>query len=53
MNTHDGKTDNQITCILTDKRGLSNMLDTQTFREANCGTNQYVVAAKVRWRETW
>jgi hypothetical protein len=50
MNAHDGKTDSQIACMLTDNRWLSIILDTQTFREADCDTDQYMVAAKVRWR---
>jgi len=40
MNSHDGKTDNQIAYILTE-RCLSSKLDARTFREADCDTNQW------------
>lgn len=48
MNSHDGRSDNQIAHIFRDRRWLSHILDGQTFREADCDPNQYMVAAKVR-----
>jgi hypothetical protein len=44
----DGKTHNQIDYIFIDKRWHSSMVYVQSFREADCDTIIYLVAAKVR-----
>jgi hypothetical protein len=46
----DGVTHNQIDYILTDKRQQSNILHVQSFREADCDTDHYLVVAKLRQR---
>jgi hypothetical protein len=46
----DGKTHNQIDHILRDGRWLSNILDVQSFRAADCDTDHYLVVAEVRER---
>jgi hypothetical protein len=46
----DGKTHNQIDHILVDRRTHSNVLDVQSFREADCDSDHYLVVAKVRER---
>jgi hypothetical protein len=46
----DGKTHNQIDHILVDRRRHSNVLDVQSFKEADCDTHHYLMVAKVRER---
>jgi len=46
----DGKTQNQIDHILTDRRRHSSVLDVQSFRGADCNTDHYLVVAEVRER---
>jgi hypothetical protein len=46
----DGKTHNQIDHILVDRRWHSRILDVRRFRGADCDTDHYLVAAKVRER---
>jgi hypothetical protein len=48
----DGKTHNQITHILTDRRQYSSVPDVRTFRNVDCDTDHYLVVAKVRERLT-
>jgi hypothetical protein len=46
----DGKTHNLIDHILIDRRRHSNVLDDRLLRAADCDSNHYLVAAKVRDR---
>jgi hypothetical protein len=46
----DGKTHNQTDHILIDKRWHSNIADVRTLTRADCGTDHYLVVAKVRHR---
>jgi hypothetical protein len=46
----DGKSHNQIDHTLIDRRWHSSKLDVRSFRRADCGTDHYVVLAKVRER---
>jgi hypothetical protein len=44
----DGKTYNQTDYVLIDRRWHSSILDVQSFREAGCDADHYLVVAKVR-----
>ena len=46
----DGKTNNQIDHILTDRRWHSSILNVQSFGGADCDTDHYLVVAKVMER---
>jgi hypothetical protein len=46
----NGKTHNQIDYILIGRRWHSSVLDVQSFRGADCDTDQYLVVAKIRER---
>jgi hypothetical protein len=46
----DGKTHNQTNHILIDKGRYSNIVDIRSFRRADCDSDHYMVAAKVRQR---
>ena len=46
----DGKTYNKIDHILLDRRWHLSILDVQSFRGADCDTDNYLVVAKVRER---
>jgi hypothetical protein len=46
----EGNTHNQIDHILIDRRRHSSILDIRSFRAADCDTDRYLVAAKVRER---
>jgi hypothetical protein len=41
---------NQIDHILIDRRWYSSMFDVQSFRAADCDTDQYLMVARVRER---
>jgi hypothetical protein len=43
----DGKTNNQTDHVLIDRRSNSSILDVQSFREADCDTDHYMVIAEV------
>jgi hypothetical protein len=45
-----GKTNNQIDCILTERKRHLSILDVQSFRAADCDTDHYLVVAKVMER---
>jgi hypothetical protein len=45
-----GKIPNQIDHILIDRRWHSSILDEQSFREADCDTDHYLLVARVRER---
>jgi hypothetical protein len=45
-----GRTHNKIEHILIDRRRHSSILDVRSFRAADCDTDHYLVAAKVRER---
>jgi hypothetical protein len=49
-NSADGKTYNQIVHVLVDRRRKSSILDVRSFRGADCDTEQYLVASKLRER---
>jgi hypothetical protein len=44
------KTHNQINHFLVDRRRYSSVLEVRSFRAADCGTDHYLVVAKVRER---
>jgi len=44
----DGKTHNQINQMLIDRRWHLSILDVRSCRGADCGTDHYLVVAKVR-----
>jgi len=46
----DGQTHNQIDHILVDRRWHLSILDVQSFRGADCDTDQYVVVVLFRER---
>jgi hypothetical protein len=46
----DGKTHNQIDCILIDRRWHSAIVNVRSIREADCDTDVCLVVAKVRER---
>jgi hypothetical protein len=46
----EGNTHNQTDHVLIDKRRHSSILDVRFFRGADCDTDHYLVAAKVRER---
>jgi hypothetical protein len=46
----EGKTQNLIDHVLIDRRRHSSIVDVQSFRKADCDTDNYFVAAKVRER---
>jgi hypothetical protein len=46
----EGNTHNQIDYVLIDRKRHSNILDVRSFRGADCDTDHYLVAAKVRER---
>jgi hypothetical protein len=45
---HDGKTHNEICHVLIDRQRNSSMFDVQSFTEADCDTNHYLVVPKIR-----
>jgi endonuclease/exonuclease/phosphatase family metal-dependent hydrolase len=44
----EGDTHNQIDHVLIDRRRHSSIVDVQSFREADCDTDHYLVVTKVR-----
>jgi hypothetical protein len=50
--SHNGKTHNQTDHILMDRRRHSSVLDVRSFRGADCDSDNYLVVAKVRYRQT-
>jgi hypothetical protein len=52
LTSPDGKAHKQIDHILIDRRWHSSILDVRSFRGADCDTDQYLVAEKVRERLT-
>jgi hypothetical protein len=46
----DGKTENQIGPLLSEKRHLSNLMDVRSYRGANIETDYYLVGIKLRAR---
>jgi hypothetical protein len=46
----NGKTPQLVDHILVDRRRHSNILDVRSYRVADCDTDHYVVAAKLRER---
>jgi hypothetical protein len=46
----DGKTENQIDHLLTDKRRFSNLMDVRSYGGANIKSDQYQVGIKLRAR---
>jgi hypothetical protein len=48
LTSPDGNTHNQIDRILIDRRRHSSVLDVRSFRAADCGTDHYLVVAKIR-----
>jgi hypothetical protein len=46
----DGKTHNQTDNIFIGRRKHSSILDVQSFREADCDTDHYLMVARVRER---
>jgi hypothetical protein len=46
----DGNTHDQIDHFLVDRRRLSSIFDVRSFRWAECDTDHYLVAAKLRQR---
>jgi hypothetical protein len=46
----DGENHNQIDHILIDRRWYSNILDSRTFKGADCDTAHYLLVARVRMR---
>jgi hypothetical protein len=44
----DGQINNQINCILIDRRWPSSILDVRSFRQGDCDSEHYLVVAKVR-----
>jgi hypothetical protein len=48
--TPEGNTHNQIDHVLIDRRQHSNILDVQSFSEADCDTDHYLVIVKMRER---
>jgi hypothetical protein len=48
LESPDGKMHNHNNHILIDRRRHSSIIDVQSFRAAYCGTDHYLVVAKVR-----
>jgi len=47
LTSSDGKTNNQVVHLLIDRRWHSNVRDVQSFREADCDTDHYLVVEKL------